>query len=179
MGSVILRNKLEEAIPTYDNNFIDLVLKTPPEWRFRHHIYRKFLKKLAPELARIPYNHTMLPADAPLVLWKLGSIYQYRKEKIKKEITKISGGRILLYNKRGYVNFDEWFRLNENWNRFIKDTVLSKSALLNEFLNQEYVEALIKQHESGKIDNSGKLAYLVTFELFLRMFLMNNEQSDT
>ena len=169
MGSVIMRNKLEEAVPTYDNDFIDLILKIPPEWRFEHHIYRRFLKRLSSELARIPYNKTMVRADAPFVLWRLGPKYQYARKRIKKEIGRISGGRILIPHKRVYVNFDEWFRLNESWNKLVKDSLLGKKALLNSYFNQEYIEMLIGDHVSGR-NHSRKLAYLCTLETFLRLF---------
>lgn len=79
----MVRNFIETAYPTTDNNFIDIILTIPPELRFNHRIYRKFLKKLSPELARLPYNQTMIRADAPLFLWKLCVIFQHYKELIK------------------------------------------------------------------------------------------------
>lgn len=171
LGSVIGRNKAEEAMPTFDNRFIEVMLKIPPELRINHRIYRKFLMRLAPELAAIPYNHTMVRADAPLMVWRLGRIYQYAKEKIKKEIWRLTRGRIYLPNKRSYVNLDEWLRLNEKWKGFVTGLLLNEKACSRGYFNRNYIEALIKEHEAGKIDHSQRLAYLATFELFLRMFV--------
>jgi len=39
LGSVISRNYVEETLPTLDNEFIDVILRIPPEFRFRHEIY--------------------------------------------------------------------------------------------------------------------------------------------
>lgn len=112
----------------------------------------------------------MVRADAPLILWRLGPKYQYFKKRIKKEIERISGGRILIPHKRDYVNFDDWFRLNESWNRLAKDTLLSKKALLNNYFDQGYIKTLIGEHESEHKSHSKRLAYLCTFEIFLRLF---------
>jgi len=170
MGGVVERTWVESATPTYDNNFIDIVVKIPPELRAYHRIYRKFLMKLAPELAAITYNRTMVRADAPLIAWRLGEVYQYGKERIKKEIWRLTRGKIYLPNKRNCVNLDEWLRLNEKWRGFVRGLLLDEKACSRGYFNREYIGMMIQEHESGKVDHSQRLAYLVTFELFLRMF---------
>jgi len=171
LGSVITRNKTEEATPALDNKFIDLVSQIPLYLRFNHRIHRKFFIKLAPELAAIPYQQTMVRADAPLMVWRLGEAYQSYKERIKKEIWRLTRGKIYLPNKRDYVNFDEWLRLNEKWRGLVRRLLLDEKACYHDYLNREYIETLIKEHEAGKVDRSQQLAYLATFELFLRLFV--------
>ena len=56
IGYATRRSMMEMSPAPADNDFIDLILTIPPEWRLNHYIYRKFLNKLAPELAKIPYN---------------------------------------------------------------------------------------------------------------------------
>lgn len=174
MGSVIDRNKIEEAQPFYDNEFIDLIMKIPPELRLNHRIYRRFLIKLAPELAKIPYNKTMVRADAPFVIWKIGSLYQGVKGKFNKTIFKLSGGKISFSNERSYVNFDKWFRTNEDWKRFTEVTLLNSDALIKKYVNQQYIKLLIKDQKAG-INHSTRLINLLTFELFLQMFFQGKE----
>lgn len=53
--------------PTTDNDFTDVMLTIPQEWRLNHCIYRKFLNKVLPELAGITYDQTMVRANAPLL----------------------------------------------------------------------------------------------------------------
>jgi asparagine synthase (glutamine-hydrolysing) len=171
LGSVIARNKVEEGIPTFDNNFIEAALKIPPELRMDYKVYRKFLMRLAPELAAIPYNRTMVRADAPLIAWRLGRIYQYEKEMIKKEIWRLTKGKIYLPNKRSYVNLDEWLRLNEKWKGFVKGLLLDDKVCSKEYFEKRYIETLISEHEAGKADHSNHLCYLATFELFLQEFV--------
>jgi len=170
LGSVISRNKFEETLLTFDNDLVELALKIPPELRFNYRIYRKFLMKLAPELAAIPYQRTMVRADAPLIAWRMGETYQGGKERIKKEIWRLTGGRIYLPNRRSYVNLDEWLRLNEKWRGFVRGLLLGDKACSRGYFNKDYIETTIQEHESGKVDHSQRLAYLATFELFLKMF---------
>jgi len=170
LGSVIWRNKQEEATPCLDNGFIEVIQKIPPELRADHRIFRKFLIKLASELAAIPYQRTMVRVDAPLIVWKVAEDYQGVKNRIRKEIRRLTGGRIRLPNKRSYINLDEWLRLNENWRSFVKGILLDEEACSRYYFNRDYIETLIKEHEVGNIDHSGRLTYLVTFELFLRQF---------
>jgi hypothetical protein len=147
------------------------VFKIPPEWRLNHYIYRKFLKKLSPELARIPYNHTMIRADAPFILWKAGETYLRIEKKLKRLLWKVSKGKIFIPSRRSYVEFNDWLRTNEKWKRFFKDLLLDKNAKSKTYFNQEYIKTLIQEHEEGKANNSLKILYLASFELFLRLFL--------
>jgi asparagine synthase (glutamine-hydrolysing) len=171
IGYVLLRDEIEIISPTADNNFIDIILKIPPELRLNHYIYRKFLKKLSPELAKIPYDKTMVGADAPLLFWSLGSTYMFGKELLKKKLYNFSKGRITLSNKRSYVNFDEWFRTNENWQIFFKDLLLNENDKSKKYFNQDYIEQLFQEQTKGERNNSMKLLYLASFKIFLDTFV--------
>nr|QNO43486.1 hypothetical protein IOCKIBAP_00001 [Methanosarcinales archaeon ANME-2c ERB4] len=171
IGYVLLRDEIEIISPTADNNFIDIILKIPPELRLNHYIYRKFLKKLSPELAKIPYDKTMVGADAPLLFWSLGSTYMFGKELLKKKLYNFSKGRITLSNKRSYVNFDEWFRTNENWQIFFKDLLLNENDKSKKYFNQDYIEQLFQEQTKGERNNSIKLLYLASFKIFLDTFV--------
>lgn len=116
----------------------------------------------------------MVRADAPLLFWGIGRYYQFGKELIKKKIYIFSKGKILLPDKRSYVNFDEWLRVNEDWRSYFKKLLLTESSISKKYLNQNYIKHLIRQHEAGKCDNSIKILYLATFELFLRQFFANS-----
>ncbi len=150
-GHVLLRGMVENTVPTYDNNFIDLLTKIPPELRFSYRIYHKFLKKISPELSRIPYNKTMIRADAPLTLWTMGTYYQSYKKIGKKLIARLTRDKIILSNKSSYVNFDEWFRTNETWKKFFKELLLAEDSISKKFLNQRFIKSLIDEHEEGEL----------------------------
>lgn len=170
-GHILIRTCIENSVPTYDNNLVDIILNIPPELRLNHRIYRKFLKNLSPELSRIVYDKTMIRADAPLILWKARAMYLRIENKIKRLVWKISKGKIFIPKKRSYVEFNDWLRTNETWKRFFKDLLLDKNAMSKKYLNQEYIKTLIREHEEGKTNNSQKILYLASFELFLELFM--------
>jgi asparagine synthase (glutamine-hydrolysing) len=170
IGDIPVRDIIETSHPTADNDFIDVILKIPPEWRYNHNIYRKFLKKLSPELAKLPYNRTMVRADAPFLFWQMGIYYLYVRELIKKKIHTFSKGKIFSSNKRHYANFDEWFRINDQWQNFFKELLFNKDYKSKRYLNQDYAKQLFEEAIAGKNNNAMKLMYLVTFELFLKKY---------
>mgnify|MGYP001085788293 CR=1 FL=1 len=167
----IVQNMMEVIVPTYDNNFIDTILRIPPELRFRNYIYRKFLKRFDPELAKILNNHTMIRSDMPLLLWRAGEKIKNGKERFKKIICRISNGRIYLPDKRRYAPVGEWLRTNDRWKQFSRDVLLNKNAYFKEYFKQKQIETLIYQHQSGKADHEPIIEYLITFELFLKDFV--------
>lgn len=170
-GCYIAQNMMENVMSVYHNGIIDVILKIPPELRVSYHIRRRFLKKLAPDLARAPYNYTMIRADAPLILWKPALIYaQYAKQMLERLIWRVSRERIYLANKRDYAPVYEWLRVNQNWRKFARDTLLSNDACLKDFCRQEYVQTLIEEHETGRANHFQQINVLMTFELVLRRF---------
>lgn len=168
---VYIRDELEISYPTVDKDLIALIYRIPPEKRANHLIYRQFLKRLAPELAGIPYNRTMLPPSWPLFFWKAGRAYLFGREKIKRGLYTASGGRIYIRNRRRYIEEVGWMRENEGWRKYFRDLLLDKGTALRAYLDQDYVKHLIEEHESGAGDNAGKILRLATTELFLRKFV--------
>jgi asparagine synthase (glutamine-hydrolysing) len=76
--------------------------------------------------------------------------------------------RILKRKKRGFaVNVvDQWFQstLNSNFSELLLDT----SSLMFQLLKPEPVQALLRDHQSGRQDNHKLLFSLVMFEQWLR-----------
>jgi asparagine synthase (glutamine-hydrolysing) len=176
LGSVIGRNFLEETFPTLDNEFIDVILKIPPEFRFRHKIYMRFLRHLAPRMIIIPCEATMVPPIAPLVFWKIGRTTMSFIQKIKKMTWKITKGRILIRNTHGYIHVDEYIRTNKQWKNVIYTLLLNKDSEIYKkgIFELEGVRRLVREHESGKTDHAQRITHIITFELFLREFLKTN-----
>jgi len=163
MGSVLNRYFLEELLPTIDKDVIDIIRRIPPELRFNHYLYRKFLLKLNLDLSKIPYQKTLIPPILPHKLWRLGSLLLI--------LNRIAKGKLI---KHTYFDFDEILRTSKNWRKLVTETLLNDESLAYKrgYLNKEFVERLVNAHYSGK--NYGeKLALLITFELFLRVFFQN------
>jgi len=172
MGSLIAREFVEESLPTIDNEVIEVITKIPPEYRYGHRLYKKFLSALSRELAGIPYVKTMVRADAPDAFWKLGIYYLKFVRFIKRGFWKLTRGRIYLPNKHYYIDMGEVWRVSPAWRKLLADTILNGDSLCYKlgYLNKKFVRKVVKQHYSGLINNSEKIAFLVTFELFLRIY---------
>lgn len=170
IGDLTIRNFLEVSHPTSDNDFFDIILKIPPEWRLDHRTYKIFLKKLSSEMSKIPYDKIMIRPTNPNILWKLAIVYLVIKERFKKKLNVLTKGKILLRNKRSYVSFDEWFRTDEEWQKFFKEILLSKDNISENIFNHEYINLLFEEQISGKRKNSLKLLYLASFKLFLKEY---------
>jgi asparagine synthase (glutamine-hydrolysing) len=165
------RDLVEISCPTVDNDLNTLAYSLPPEKRLGHYIYREFLKKLSPELARIPYNKTMVPASGPFLLWRAGKAYRFGKEAIKQRLYTASKGKIYIPNSYKYIDDVGWLRASGEWRKYIRDLLLVPGAASREYFQQDYVQSLISEHQDGTSDNADKILRLVTFELFLRQFM--------
>ncbi|MEM3365456.1 MAG: asparagine synthase-related protein [Candidatus Methanomethyliaceae archaeon] len=170
LGSTIIRNYFEEALPTLDLNFMEIVTKIPPNKRYQHRIYKSFLKKLNSSLAALPYEKTWIRADSPYLLWRVGSFLKSVNPNIVRRLWRLSRGRIWLPNRNTYFDFNQALYC-PSWQKLLKETILNKKAIIYEMniINRAYVHSLVKDHFSGLKDNSKKIAYLVTFELFLEI----------
>ena len=129
-----------------------------------------------PELKKITYNNTRIRPDAPFLFWKIGKFIQNSKRYIKRQIYRLSNGRLFFPDKQNYASYDDLFRINKDWIKFFKDLLLDKTSLSKKYFNQKYISYLFQQHKDGKFNYSPHLIYLATFEIFLRTFMNKNDQ---
>ncbi|MGQ9507701.1 MAG: asparagine synthase-related protein, partial [Candidatus Bathycorpusculaceae bacterium] len=170
-GSVVARNFVEESLPTLDNEVINVIRRIPAEWRYKHRIYKIFLKKLNPKLVAVPYQSTMMRPNMPFIFWRFGALFFGGIKRLKVFFWRLSKGRIFLSNRHSYFDFDEALRIAPTWKRLVARTLLNGDSLCYKlgYLNKDYVHKLVKDHYKGK-KNGEKIAFLITFELFLRIF---------
>jgi len=164
------RSYLEDRIPGYDNDFVDFVLKIPPKLRFEHKIYYKFFKKLAPDLAKIPYQKTGIPPVAPLLAHKIGFLIKVGFKTLVRKLRNMTRGRVSIPDKIGYPYYDEWIREDKELRKFLVNTLLDGKMMSRGYFNEEYVTKMVKDHMSSKKDYGRQLCALLTFELWHRLF---------
>lgn len=162
---------VEDVSPTFDNEFIDMILKIPPALRQGHAIYRRFLSKLAPELMDIPYQRTLLPPSSPQEFWLVGARIEAEREKLLRAVWHATNGKVFVPYRRYCTNYDEWLRIDPDWIRVVNDLLLSdESRSCAMFLNPEWVHKLIAEHREGQTTHHHRIINLMTLELFLRQF---------
>jgi hypothetical protein len=106
-----------------------------------------------------------------LLFWDIGRSYQFGREKLKERLRKASKGTFYVRNRRRYVDEAGWMRRDDGWKTYFRTLLLDRSSASREYLDQNYIGSLIKQHEQGARDNSAKILRLATFELFLKQFM--------
>jgi asparagine synthase (glutamine-hydrolysing) len=172
LSRVILRNYCEERVPSMDNDFFEFALRVPVRFRFRYQeLYFRFLAKLAPDLARIPYERTgvapIMPIPAHRISFLIRGAYKFLARKLKAR----TRGLILFPVKMGYPDLGESIRTDGNLRSFFENTLLDKKTLEREYFNSGFVTQIVKDHMSGKKDWSMLLCALLTFELWHRLFI--------
>jgi len=77
----------------------------------------------------------------------------------------------ILEGARAHFDFDSLLRQSKSWKKLLEDTLLKEDSLIykRSYLNKEYVAEVVEKHMHGE-DNGEKLAFLITLELFLRIF---------
>lgn len=175
IGDVAVRANVEVSHPSSDNGLFDVITKIPPEWRYNHRIYRKFLKQLSPEAASIPYDRTMVRADAPLFMWNLGKKYIRTKEFAKKRLQILSGNRGIMKNRRSYVAFNEWFRTNRTWQAYFEKILLEDDPVSSKYIKQDYVKRILAEQEKGLHDHSLNLLHIATFKLLIKKHFIEGQ----
>jgi len=161
---------LEDRIPGYDNDFVDFVLKIPPKLRFEHKVYYRFFRKLAPDLAKIPYQKTGIPPMAPQVAHKIGFLIKGAYKIFIRKLRNITRGVVSIPYKIGYPDYDEWIRKDKNLKKFFADILLDRKTLDRGYFNEKYIIQMVRDHMSYKKNYGRLLCALVTFELWHRLF---------
>jgi hypothetical protein len=76
---------------------------------------------------------------------------------------------ILLDKLENYIDYNDLLRTNKEYNDFIKEKLDRVKQRV--FFNQDVIETLWKNHMNGKKNYAKLFGLLVTFELFLEIYL--------
>jgi hypothetical protein len=160
---------LEDAVPTFDNDFVDLLLQIPTRERHNHRIYKRFMERLCPDLMDIPYQRTLLPPSVPLEFWEEGSRLEAAREALYENIWRTTGQHIPYM--RYATNYNEWLRMDAEWIKWTDNLLLGPGGRLIELgLNHKVVRQILEEHRNGSRSHRQGLLQLLSLELFLREF---------
>jgi hypothetical protein len=161
---------VEDYIPTYDNRLIDYLELFSLEDRTNHKLFQKALIELSEPLSEIPYQGTGLPPTAPISFWDEARRLEEQKEKLARDVFYHTKGEVFVPYNRYYSNFDEWFRVNSNWQKIAEDLLLSKDTLITNYVYRNEVLRMLTEQKSGKKTHFGRLIILMSLEKTLRAF---------
>jgi asparagine synthase (glutamine-hydrolysing) len=93
-----------------------------------------------------------------------------KKYILKEALKGLVPKEIILRKKHGFgVPVGRWFR-NE-LKDYVRDILLSPQALRRGYFNEEILQQLIDEHQSGRRDHGHRLWTLLTFEIWHRVFI--------
>jgi len=153
--------------PYYDNDIIDLMLKSTPEERAYKRLYRLAMKYILPEISDIPSNwYGMRPSAGEFELLTKRFLAKFDVELNKRGINSLiktlySNGRI----------FDYARSISTSSRTFITRTLLSDRCLSRGIFNPEGIKKLLWEHNHGVREHIKRIGYLLSFELFFRLFI--------
>lgn len=165
-GALLSRTQVETRSPASDNDFCDLVCRVPARWRASRQTQLAVIKRSRPDLARIPWDHTGLPAGVclPKVIL-LGKAYF----RARREIAGLTRGLVPPVRGRQRANYALWYRtVLRSW---LESTLLDERTLARGYYDGAGLRQLIEEHMSGRFDRSIQFGLLMTFELWNRMFI--------
>ena len=164
-----IRRHVETISPMYDRKLLDYIFSLNINERVNYKSFYPFINKLTPDLCKIKYQRTGLPANIPVKYWKKNQLIQTQTEELFRKIAReTNGNKFLPYNKY-YTNADEWMRFNKIWLDYLFEMLQSENSILRrDWINNKYVDKLIDEHVNHKRSNFGILLTLISAEYFLR-----------
>jgi asparagine synthase (glutamine-hydrolysing) len=152
-----MANSLEERFPFLDNDLVSFAQKIP---------VRHKLGNLENRL-RIDENDFR---DKKRIYQE----FDDGKNVLRKAMMDFIPEKIINRKKQGFSAPDEsWYR-GENAD-YVKELLLDKKTISSEFINQDYIKHIVKEHIEQKINHRLLIWSFMNFEWWCRIFL-NNEK---
>jgi asparagine synthase (glutamine-hydrolysing) len=165
-GPVLARTQLEVRFPYSDNEFSDLSCRLPARWRLRRQMQIALLERVRPDLARVPYDYSGVPASisTPAQMLLRRGLYYLRRRASNWTRGLISSG-----SERERANYPAWFR--STLRQWLEGVLLDKRTLDRGYYNEAYLRQMIADHMTSRRDYSIQFGLLLTFELWNRLFI--------
>jgi asparagine synthase (glutamine-hydrolysing) len=165
-GAFLCRTQVETRTPYSDNELYDLLCRVPARWRLDRQMQLAVIKRSRPDLARVPWDYTGLPASmcSPKVI-RLRRVYF----RARREIESLTRGLVPAVRARQRANYALWYRtVLRSW---LEDILLDERTLARGYYDAKGLRQLIEEHMRDQRDRSVQFGLLLTFELWNRMFI--------
>jgi asparagine synthase (glutamine-hydrolysing) len=165
-GPALARSLVETRFPFVDADVLDFVYTIPTELTEGRKMEIEVLRRVNPELARIPWQFTGLP-----VLSSTPMRTRFRRGllRARKELSWRTYGLIPPPRGREQADYAVWFHtILRSW---LEGILLSERTLSREYYRPEGIQRLIQEHMSGRRDRTLQFGVLLTFELWNQLFV--------
>jgi asparagine synthase (glutamine-hydrolysing) len=150
----LFRSMVEVRMPFVDEDFLELLFRSPARWREGTDIHRAVIGANCPALLKVRNSNTGAPGSAsPLVekiLDRMNSLFR----------------RLNLYGYRHYHSFERWMKqlLLDS----VEQVLLQPECLSKSMYREETLRRLIEEMRRGVADHAYLLQVLLILELWQR-----------
>lgn len=171
LSLVLVRNYVEDRLLGFDEDFFAFALNIPTKLRFGYRLYYQFLTRLAPAVAKVPYQRTGVPPQWPIFAHRIGFIVKGGYKLIAIKLKEKTKGQISLPQEIGYPDLNQLIRTDSRTRRFFEDILLDQRTLSRNYFNGDFIVKMVNEHMTNKRNWGMQLCTLLTFELWNRMFI--------
>jgi asparagine synthase (glutamine-hydrolysing) len=150
---ISMAHSLETRVPFLDNDLVNFACQVPVHYKIA-------------DLHNLKAFDENFPLKMKIRLERM----DIGKNILRKTMGRIIPEQIARAKKQGFSAPDEsWFRGRSE--KYVRDILLNDQALINEYLNHEYVKRAIDLHSSGSVNKRLLIWSLLSFEWWLRIFM--------
>ena len=161
-------------LPTYDNDFLNVMSKIPSEMRQDGSFRSNLLSYIDKNVADFIYDQWMQPAWLCPPYTENFKLIVEEIEKAQQKVWYDSGKKIYLKSNRFEANFLEYIRVYPEYQKYFKDLLIGEDSILSDlYFSRKSISSLIESHISGKSENHKILFFLLSAELTCRIFEKN------
>lgn len=152
----IFNSRTNVAVPFMDVGFLTSLLKAPLEMRIGTDIHKYIIKKNNTDFMDVVDSNTGAPLTA-------GDLRLFVMDKFNSVLKKLRFSGF-----RHYHDFNQWVR--ESQREHVKNVLLDPLTLERGGYSGEYVEQLIEEHNSAKVDHGYLFEVMMILEFYQREF---------
>lgn len=165
-----IRQFVEVRSPFFNYELFDFALSLPYEYRYHRRLYRTAMTELLPKVSDIISTNLFLSPSSSEVDLFLARI----KNKLTSLYSRIFGIELRKHTKYTY---DYNRAMRTHCRDYITNLLLSERTLSRGIFKVEFIEETVRSHLSGEKNLMRQLGYMITIELFIRLFVDERPQA--
>jgi hypothetical protein len=171
-----IRHFFEDRVLAVDNALLDAIVATPPRLRLDGLAYRAALRRLAPDLWRIPDGNVgMRPGTHHLVLYARDRARELRR---RAGLYRPPSLPDPAFTERSWPNMAEMIRHRTALAERMAKTLADPDALPPDLFDSAAVARLLEAHLAGEANHAWLLLLLLTFGTWHRRHLAGRPKDD-
>lgn len=155
-----------------DDEVYELLINLPMNLAVERNMYTRLFCNYVTDLAKIRYEKTgvdLYSKPKP----SFNKIKHF-KDRTRYYLSRISRGKINLYDRYNYVQINQWYRQYKANRKYFEDILLDKRTIDRGYYREDTIRNLLKKQRLGS-NYFGTISNLATLELFHRYFIDGDE----